>query len=325
MSDKLLLVDDEPHALEGYRRQLGRQFTIDCACSGEEGLAAIAAQGPYAVIISDMKMNDMNGVEFLTKARDLAPHAIRMMLTGCDIACAIDAVNQGSVFRFLTKPCEAAVLIEAIEDGLRLHQTQAAERALLSTTLTGAIKILVDILATLKPLAFGRAMRVRGLVRRMAEKLTPDQIWRAEIAAMLCQIGCVSISDACLQKAYANERLPGDDVRLFHAHPRTGHDLVANVPRLGEVADIILNQERSFDGGGFPDTGLAGEKLPLESRMLKVALDFDSLVLKGSCPADALKSLYFRSGRYDPKVLDALTRSLASDAARDVLALTADG
>jgi DNA-binding NtrC family response regulator len=116
---KILFVDDEPAVLETYKRLLGRRFAIDTAICGVEGLKAIQQRGPYAVVISDMRMPGMNGAEFLKAVRKLSPHAVTMILTGhTDLVTPMDAVNQGYGFRFLTKPCRQEVLREAVGEAL---------------------------------------------------------------------------------------------------------------------------------------------------------------------------------------------------------------
>jgi FixJ family two-component response regulator len=131
VGDKILFVDDEAPALDGYRRILRQQFSLSTALSGDEGLATIRSTGPYSVVISDMRMPGMNGSEFLAQVRSKSPDSVRMLLTGhADLDSAIDAVNRGNIFRFLTKPCEKESLVEAILSGLAQYHTVAAEKEL---------------------------------------------------------------------------------------------------------------------------------------------------------------------------------------------------
>lgn len=128
---KILFVDDEPQILDGYRRLLSQEFTVNTASGGVQGLAMIQASGPYAVVVSDMRMPGMNGVEFLAKVREKYPNTVRILLTGhADFEVAIDAVNRGSIFRFLTKPCKKEVLVEAINSGLAQHRAALANKEL---------------------------------------------------------------------------------------------------------------------------------------------------------------------------------------------------
>jgi len=131
VGDRILFVDDEASVLDGYRRILHQHFALSTALSGEEGLAAIQANGPYAVVISDMRMPGMNGSDFLAQVRRRAPDSVRMLLTGhADLDAAIDAVNRGNIFRFLTKPCDKPDLIEAIRCGVEQYHAIAQERQL---------------------------------------------------------------------------------------------------------------------------------------------------------------------------------------------------
>ena len=319
--EKILFVDDEPNVLDGYRRQLGKKYTIECAVGGEEALALMPTQGPYAVVVSDMRMLGMDGVRFLSEVRKLTPDTIRMMLTGADHETAIQAVNEGNVFRFLCKPCPPELLELSLDAALVQYRLVTAERALLSSTLTGAVKILTDVLSAVRPVAFGRTDRVRDIVRRLAKELIPGQLWRAELAAMLSQMGCVSIPEDLLSKAYSGKRLDAGEASLYQEHPLSGHNLVKHVPRLEQVAEIILQQEKHFDGTGFPNDNVAGEQIPIEARILKVALDFDSLIQIGVSMSDALGEMSSRNGFYDRAVLEVLKRWVAREAVRSIMAV----
>jgi FixJ family two-component response regulator len=129
--EKILFVDDERPVLDAYQRLLRHQFHVSAALGGEQGLTLLQSSGPFAVVISDMRMPGMNGAQFLAHVRDRAPQTVRMLLTGhADLDVAIEAVNEGKIFQFLTKPCEREVLVKAIRSGLEHYRTAAAEREL---------------------------------------------------------------------------------------------------------------------------------------------------------------------------------------------------
>lgn len=131
MSDKILFVDDEPSALEGFRRILHGSFDVQVAGSGGEALLTLDRDGPFAVVISDMRMPGMNGADFLARVRQAAPETVRMMLTGhADLHAAMDAVNRGQILHFLTKPCPKDVLVAAINSGLDQYHTTREEKQL---------------------------------------------------------------------------------------------------------------------------------------------------------------------------------------------------
>lgn len=147
MKEKILIVDDEPHVLEGYKRALRKRFKIDTAPGGTEALEKIAKDGPYAVVVSDMRMPGMSGLELLTSLKESAPEVIRIMLTGnADQKTAVDAVNKGEVFKFLTKPCSSESMSSTLDAGLAQYAELQEKRAILEQN-ADDIKILSDKLS----------------------------------------------------------------------------------------------------------------------------------------------------------------------------------
>ncbi|MBW2410425.1 MAG: SpoIIE family protein phosphatase, partial [Deltaproteobacteria bacterium] len=123
MRTKILLVDDDEMLLAGLKRQLRNKFFVETAVSGEEAVQMVEKKGPYAVVVSDYKMPGMNGIEFLRQVKQTDPDTIRMMLTGsADMTTAINAVNEGSIYKFHPKPCPAKILGEAIQSGVEEYQ-----------------------------------------------------------------------------------------------------------------------------------------------------------------------------------------------------------
>lgn len=312
MTERLLCVDDDENILQAYQRALRKQFKIDTALGGEEALRAVAGQGPYAVVVADMRMPGMNGVELLAEIRRTAPNTVRMMLTGnADQQTALEAVNQGQIFRFMTKPCPPEDFARALEAGLEQYRLITAEKELLSKTLSGSVKMLTDVLSMVQPDAFGRASRVQRLVRELCTELNVSNAWQIPIAAMLSQVGCVAVPEEILRKVYAGQDLRESEAEAFRAHPKAGQELVANIPRMEEVAEIIGYQEKFYDGRGFPADFRSGDKIPLGSRILKVAVDWDTLMSAGMKQEMALAEICSRKGCYDPAVVGALARVLA--------------
>ena len=123
MKQNILLVDDDCNILQGYKRGLRKWFKLDTASSGKEAIERIERDGPYAIVISDMCMPGMNGLELLCVLKEKNPDIVRIMLTGnADQKTAVDAVNRGEVFRFLCKPCTPEAMAEVLKSGLAKHQ-----------------------------------------------------------------------------------------------------------------------------------------------------------------------------------------------------------
>ncbi len=138
MMERILCVDDDEKILRSYERQLSEQFQIETAIGPEQGLQAVSDRGPFAVVVSDMCMPGMNGIEFLRKARENAPYTVQIMLTGnADQQTAMDAINEGHIFRFLTKPCPAESLTKALEAGIQKYRQVVSEKALVEKAISG--------------------------------------------------------------------------------------------------------------------------------------------------------------------------------------------
>jgi response regulator RpfG family c-di-GMP phosphodiesterase len=307
MTPKVLFVDDDPNILAAYQRQLRRQYQIDTALAAERGLEAVAKAGPYAVIVSDLKMPGMNGIQFLSKVREMAPDSVRIMLTGfAELQTAIDAVNEGNIFRFLTKPCSPEILGKALDMGIEQYRLITAERELLEQTLRGSIQVLTQILSLLNPEALGRSSRISRYAREIGLVMKYPEIWQLETAAMLSQIGFILLPEEALKKIYHGQQLTPEETQLLDMHPFIASDLLNNIPRLEGIAKIIAYQEKHFDGSGIPVDNVRREEIPLGARILKVALDFDTLQTAGDSKSRAIAQLKQKSGWYDPAVVTAL-------------------
>ena len=295
MPEQVLFVDDEPAILDGYRRLLYKDFLVTTAVGGAQGLETIEKKGPFAVVVSDMRMPQMNGVEFLLKVKEVSPETIRLILTGqTELQAAIDAVNLGSVFRFLTKPCSKDVLSAAVQASLRQYQLTRLEQELLEETLGGSIQVMTEILSLISPTAFGRATRVRRIVRHVAAKLGRAESWQYEMAAMLSQLGCVTLHPDTVEAAYAGKELDREEQERFNRHPHAAWDLLSHIPRMEPVASMIAQQMgpdeslQGKEGGGTPEEK---EHVEFGAKLLRLALEFDALVSKGSTQDHALALL----------------------------------
>ncbi len=309
--EKILLVDDDPNILSGYLRQLRRGFNVETALGGARALEIIEAQGPFAVVVSDLKMPGMSGVELLARVKETSPDTVRLMLTGfADVDNAIAAVNEGNVFRFLTKPCATETLVRAIVDGVKQYRLVIAERELLEKTLAGSIKVLTDILALLNPPALGRSSRIQRLAGDIGRHMGIGDLWSLETAALLSQMGMVLLPPETLEKILRGKELTGEERQVFDMHPFVAADLLHGIPRLEGVAQMVAYQEQHFDGSGTSQETKAGEDIPLGARILKAALDYDLHVSRNIPPPRAYQVMCQHQGHYDPAVLAALKEVL---------------
>jgi response regulator RpfG family c-di-GMP phosphodiesterase len=321
---RVLCVDDERMVTASIERVLRRSFEVVCAQSAAAGLACIEQGPPFAVVISDFQMPGMDGAAFLKQVRRVAPDATRVLLTGrSDLTTAVAAINQGQIYRFMAKPPAPDMLLAVVTAASEQHRLAAAERELLEQTLHGSVKALMSLLALAQPAALGRTSRVKRHVTALAEQLDIPERWSIEIAALLSQVGCVTLPAATMEKFISGEELSDAEAILVDRLPSLAETLIAGIPRLDEVRAILRYQDTCFDGQGAPDAGVAGDAIPLGARVLKVVLDLDLMEMQGMATDAALALMEERSGWYDPVVLDAghalWDRALPAERSRQIL------
>jgi response regulator RpfG family c-di-GMP phosphodiesterase len=304
-SQKILFVDDDPNLLAAFQRSLRKYYTFDTAPGGAEALAQIEANGPYAVIVADMQMPGMNGVELLAKLCELSPDTVRLMLTGnADQKTASDALNRGHIYGFLNKPCEPDALRVMLDAALKQYEVAAIEKELLEGTLTGAIKVLGEVLAMVEPTSFGRGQKLRDSIKTFCRWMGMTSTWEYEIAALLCDMGQVSVPPVILRKMEQGMELTSRERAVMEESPQIGHDLLVHIPRLELIAKIVLYQGKHYNGKGFPNDGIAGQDIPLGARMLKILRDRAILEAEGVVKKKALDMMLSRTNYYDPDLLE---------------------
>jgi len=307
MTVRVLFVDDDPSILAALRRNLRKTFDLETAEGPVAGLAALEQSGPYAVVVSDFRMPDMTGTEFLAAVRSRTPDTVRIMLTGnADLDVAIEAVNAGNVFRFLTKPVETAVLADAVRAALEQYRLVTAERELLTKTLHGCITMLTDILALVNPGAFSRTARLKRYTRHIVRSLDLPHAWQYELAAMLSQIGSVSLPNELLDKVRTGQALTLDEQRAFEAHPQVARRLLSNIPRLEPIAEMVARQLEPLRPAAAPDADEADPHVTFGADLLRIVLTFDRLVSNGLGPDAAVNRLRRLTGQRCRDVIDAL-------------------
>lgn len=309
MSDvkpRILCIDDEPQVLESIRLNLRRHFDVHVSSDGRQGMEVLLRDGPFAVVISDLRMPNMGGVEVLSEAARRSPYSVRMMLTGqADLPTAMAAINEGRIFRLLLKPCPPQNLIEAITVAVEHYRQQAEERALAHATLMGSVAALTGTLALSRPAALNRAKRIRDhAVELAAEMRMPDRSG-IEVAALLSQLGAVALPPELARKVYEGHELTEREQQAADGVTLIAAKLIASLPRTEDV-------RRSLETLSVPASGTdtaQGRRLPTPAaRLLRICMDFDMLVSSGLPPMDALCEMSVRDGVYDGDALGKFTQ-----------------
>jgi len=301
---RILCVDDEPNVLEGLGRILHRKCILLTATSGEEALQLLARPEHIDVIVSDMRMPEMNGATLLTEFRRRSPDTVRMLLTGqADVDSAIRAVNEGQVFRFLTKPCPPMQLLQEVEAAVAKHRHSASERVLFAQTVTGSVHALNEVIALVHPGTVGQTSRQLERAKKVAAYLQVGNAWHVEVATLLSQAGYVVLPNDILARAEPEHSGSPTDPGMLTRVPLVLARVLSGIPRLDLAQAALRYRERSFETS---ELGPKRDDIPIGARILKALTDLSIEELFPQSTAAALATLRLRLGTYDPAVLDAI-------------------
>ena len=341
---KVLCVDDEPNILSALRRMLSLEgFEVFTAEGGAQALDVLAKEQVH-VIISDMQMPGMTGKDLLTQVSQQWPSIMRLMLTGTsDVSSAMEAINQGIIYRYIAKPWDDAELLAAIKSALafgnltheheRLEALTAAQKASLNemvdtlesrvqartqdlrTAYIASLKAFSHLLALRHPELLPHSQRVARLSMKMAKLagLSDDECQAVYIAGLLHDIGKIGLTDRVLHTKFIE--LPMADDKVYRTHTTMGEATLNTLDDMQGVATIIRSHHEYFNGTGFPD-GLSGEDIPVGARIVAIVEAYEELqsgdyAKKESNPADALRVIWSNRGTlFCPQMTDMFVKAL---------------
>jgi response regulator RpfG family c-di-GMP phosphodiesterase len=307
LPEKVLMVDDDRNLLDSFRRQFRKRINLETATSGADGVQAVQDGGPFAVVISDMQMPHMDGIEFLSKVRAISPNTVRIMLTGnANLDVAIDAVNDGHIFRFLNKPVDTDQLYQTIADSIHQYRLITSEKILLNKTLKGAVDLMADILSMANPAAFSHSSRIKQYAHTIVNSLSLEDSWHYDLAAMLCQLGYISLPEELVRKVAEGEELSQAENQQYKTHPAMGARLLKHIPRLEVVAEMVARQNDKVGKIEFQGKLSNEDKAILGGQILRVAIAHERLISQGMDEKAAIDELKDDPANYDPILVETL-------------------
>ncbi len=279
--ERVLLVDDDQNLLESIRRLLKDEFELFTAESGQEALGALAACGPFTVIVADLKMPGMDGIELLSRVSRSSPDTVRILLTGhADLQAAMDAANLGAVYRFLTKPCPPELLRLSIAAACEHAQLLRDQRELFAlkrckVLLEGIVRGFSALVEARDVYLAGHQQRVTALALAMGQELglTGAELETLRIAGLLHDIGKVYVPADFLNRPGI---LRQEELSVIQMHPEVGYDILKHLDQDWPVAVIIRQHHERMDGSGYPQ-GLMGGFIVQGARILAVADVVDAM------------------------------------------------
>ena len=303
----VLFVDDEVNILKALQRLLrADEMRVLTASSATEALEILDRQ-PAQVVVTDQRMPEMCGVDFLASVRDRHPEIVRMMLTGyTEINVAVDAINRGEIYRLITKPWNddelRATLRQAFDhaslkaevkrlnqvtreqnfrlqdmnrnlEGMVRDRTKqlAAKHHQLRTAYVQTIRTLAEAVDAKDTYTRGHSERVGVYASKIAREMNfaKDFIESVYIAGLLHDVGKIGVRDAVITKP---DRLTLDEYDEIKQHPEIGFRILEPVDFLEDIAPCVRHHHEWYDGSdrGYPER-LRGDQIPLLSRIILVA------------------------------------------------------
>jgi response regulator RpfG family c-di-GMP phosphodiesterase len=296
--ERLLVVDDEGpilHALQRTFEAAGYEVT---ACADPAEALGKLRERPYQVLSADYMMPGMTGAEFLAQAKSLQPNTIRILLTAAhDFSAAVDAINNGEIFRILSKPWNRVELLTTVRQAFDTYalrernkqladivKSQNAELAELNRGLeklvdertTNLLDGMVAVLDYRDTETQWHSRRVSRFTRRIAEQLgvtDPYELRTIEMGSLLHDIGKIGVRDAVLLKPGP---LNNEEWVEMREHPRLGWALLQRIEFLRDASVIVLQHQERYDGNGYP-AQLKGDQIVLGARLFAVADTYDAI------------------------------------------------
>src|SRR5437868_3232150 len=285
MPYKIMIVDDEPANLRLLERLFRRDYQVLTAASGQEALQLLE-QHDVALLVTDQRMPGMTGIELLKRTAEFRPHMVRIILTGyTDIGALVEAINCGQVYKYVTKPWNndqlrltVARAVEHYEDTRVRHELELTNKRLsqrLQQMTRAVVRSISDALEAKDEHLYGHARRVSGYAAAAGRRLRLDTaaLEQLALASTLHDIGMIGTPDSVLLKPGP---LTDEERACVQTHPERGARMLASVPEMEDVAAAVRHHHERWDGTGYP-AGLAGERIPLASRIIRVADAYDAM------------------------------------------------
>lgn len=302
---KVLVVDDEKNILKSvYRLLAGTNMDVLTAGSGEEALGCLA-ENEIAVLLTDNRMAGLTGLDLLKRVKVLAPDTVRMLMTAYgDYSVAVQAINEGEVYKFIVKPWDNDQLVRGIVEGVDRYEVVRALRHSDEATLLS----LAQTIELKDSYTRGHCERVAGYALLLTEALQFAPALQKDIkfGSWLHDCGKIGVPEGILNKP---GRFDAKEREIVNNHPVWGAEVASLAGLSAVVVNAIRHHHEKYDGSGYPG-GLAGEDIPLEARIVAVADVFDALSTdrpyrSGFSVAKSLAILREESGKFfDPHLVN---------------------
>ena len=276
----ILIVDDEINNLQLLKRTFRGLYNIITASNGFEALDIINREGDaISLIVSDQKMPEMEGTEFLKRVNETHPEIVKILLTGHqDTDIIVSAINDCQLYQYILKPFDPEELKVSVDNGLKKFVLAARKTLILKDLKELFYKTIKSISCALDakdPYTHGHSLRVTLYSLILASKLglSDAALEEIETAGLLHDIGKIGIPQSILCK---NDKLTDEEFEVMKDHAKRGEQMIKSVKKLTAVASWLKSHHERWDGRGYP-SGLKGTDIPLFARIIALADTYDAM------------------------------------------------
>lgn len=313
MLDKILIVDDAEKLLAGLKHNFQNEFEIVCATSPSEALKLLKSEQNFAVIVSDYRMAEMNGVELLEQAKIIRPQTVRILYTAfAAVGVLTHAINEGSVFRLLSKPCSASQLRIALRGGVEQYRLIRAEQELLDKTLMGCVQVFGELISNFDPVLYAQVKSTRAIIQLLPKYGVNKGIWEAEIAVLLSHLGWLTVPLQLIEKMRSPQDLDFVERQILGDVSHSTCRLLSHIPRLETVTETILHEREPC----LPD---ASSDTPRPWMILRACRDLVIFRARHISYSAALEKMESTVGIYHTACLRALRDAIVEITDMEVL------
>ncbi len=319
MSNKytILVVDDEKDNLQLFIRTLRKNYNVLTSTRGVEGLEIIR-NNDVDMVISDHKMPEMEGTEFLKKVFEVTPDTVRMLVTAfADMEILREAINRGKIHRYIKKPWTPQDLLNVVEACFEVYQLNIDNQKLahdLKELFSGTISAIMEALDAKDPYTSGRSKRVTFYALKIGEAygLSNDRLSELEVAGLLHDIGMIGVPVIIITKP---GELSDEEYELVKSHTITGMKILEEIKQLNHVIKVVGCHHEHYNGGGYP-YGLKGDEIPIESQIIAVSDAYDGLTSerayrKSLSHEEAVKRIQLASvTQFNPAIVEAFSKAI---------------
>ncbi|HTZ19039.1 MAG TPA: HD domain-containing phosphohydrolase [Dissulfurispiraceae bacterium] len=311
---KVLFVDDDTSLLHSIRHALNGKYDVHLAGSSIEGLLLFEKEGFFPLVVADYQMPGSDGISFLAAIGRISPDSVRILLTGySQFDLCIRAINEGNIFRFLSKPCPLDTLEKAVGDGMHQYNLLQTERELYvlqrwNSSLGDLIKAFSLLMESKDPYTAGHQARVSRLSVAIAEQLgfPRAELEEIQMTAIVHDIGKIYVPSQFLNKpGFLNSH----EMEIVKMHAQVGHDVLSPLGFPFPIHEVVLQHHERLDGSGYP-RGLTEPQINIWAKIIAVADTAEAIAHhRPYRPAkgidEAIKELRNNQGRkYDTRIVE---------------------